>query len=138
MYVHLSIFLIGWNRFFPMLEIESKLEAIQKLDSDFDKSGNLGTMLWFKEHFCHENWQKVAFWLKLLLVFVKFWSEFFLEKRQLFRRKLAKLANKCDHNIDPYADATFDSRDSNFELSFVGTSPSNSGFYETVSALIYG
>jgi hypothetical protein len=25
----------------------------------------------------------------------------FLEKRQLFRRKLAKIAENCDHNINP-------------------------------------
>jgi hypothetical protein len=26
----------------------------------------------------------------------------FLEKRQFFRRKLAKIAENCDHNIDPW------------------------------------
>jgi hypothetical protein len=26
---------------------------------------------------------------------------FFLEKRQVFRRKCAKIAENCDHNIDP-------------------------------------
>jgi hypothetical protein len=27
------------------------------------------------------------------------------EKRQFFRRKLAKIAEKCDHNIDPWRDS---------------------------------
>jgi hypothetical protein len=27
----------------------------------------------------------------------------FCEKRQFFRRKLAKIAENCDHNIDPWS-----------------------------------
>jgi hypothetical protein len=27
----------------------------------------------------------------------------FWEKRQLFRQKLAKIAENCDHNIDPWS-----------------------------------
>jgi hypothetical protein len=37
---------------------------------------------------------------KSVSFFAKFGSLFF-KKRQIFRRKLAKLAEICDHNIDP-------------------------------------
>jgi hypothetical protein len=40
--------------------------------------------------------------LKLLLCFEKIDHNIgFWEKRQFFRRKLAKIAENCDHNIDP-------------------------------------
>jgi hypothetical protein len=51
---------------------------------------------------CGEN-IFLRFLLKLLLVLEKNRHNigFFLEKRQFFRRKLAEIEGKCDHNIDP-------------------------------------
>jgi hypothetical protein len=55
--------------------------------------------------FSPKNLAKIlAFLLKLHLVFAKKYDEnigVFLEKRQIFRRKLAKIGENCDHNIDP-------------------------------------
>jgi hypothetical protein len=55
--------------------------------------------------FSPKNFAKIMTILfKLLLVFCKNCDHdivFFLEKRQFFRRKLAKIAENCDHNIDP-------------------------------------
>jgi hypothetical protein len=46
-----------------------------------------------------KNWR---FLLKTKLNFEKIITLFFLEKRQFFRRKWAKIAENCDHNIDPW------------------------------------
>jgi hypothetical protein len=46
-----------------------------------------------------ENWR---FWLKTKLNYSKTWA-FFWEKRQICRRKLSKIAEKCDHNIGPWS-----------------------------------
>jgi hypothetical protein len=41
--------------------------------------------------------------LKLLLVLWKNYDNIgFWEKRQFFRRKISKIAEDCDHNIDPW------------------------------------
>jgi hypothetical protein len=48
----------------------------------------VGAMLWFLKYFRQKNCEKIG-------VFC-FW-----EKRQLFRRKLAKISANYDHNIDP-------------------------------------
>jgi hypothetical protein len=43
-----------------------------------------------------------VFLLKLEQILQKFYHNIgFWEKRLFFRRKLAKIAEKCDHNIDP-------------------------------------
>jgi hypothetical protein len=43
--------------------------------------------------------------------YAKFWSwHWFLEKRQFFRRKLSKSAEKCGHNIDPQSYERFPRR----------------------------
>jgi hypothetical protein len=75
-------------------------------------------MLWFFKYFrrkiLQKNWR---FWLNTKL---NFWKKVdhnigIQEKRQFFRRKLSKIAENCDHNIDPWG-----------------------RFYESVSAEIYG
>jgi hypothetical protein len=57
-----------------------------------------------KNTFAKKIGEKMAFLLKLLLVWGKMIiTLFFGEKRQFFfRRKLAKIVEKCDHNIDPW------------------------------------
>jgi hypothetical protein len=62
-----------------------------------------GPMLWFKKYFRHKIWRKnCRFLLKILLVNAKIDSNIgFLEKSQIFRRKLGKIAENCDHNMDP-------------------------------------
>jgi hypothetical protein len=63
-----------------------------------------GPMLWFFKYFRQkiqrENWR---FWLQNKAKICKFFiiTLVFLEKRQFFRRKLSKIAENCDHNIDP-------------------------------------
>jgi hypothetical protein len=61
-------------------------------------------MLWFFKIFSPKNLaKKLAFFVQTTASFCKncghdigFW-----EKRQFFRRKLSKIAENCDHNIDP-------------------------------------
>jgi hypothetical protein len=62
-----------------------------------------GPIIWFLKYFSWKNLQKYwHFLFKLLLVFenvdhnIGFW-----EKRQFFRRKLSKIDENNDHNIDP-------------------------------------
>jgi hypothetical protein len=65
---------------------------------------NLGPILWFFKCLRRKIWQKFwRFLLKLMLVFCKknYHNIGFWEKRQYFRRKLATMAENCDHNIDP-------------------------------------
>jgi hypothetical protein len=59
-------------------------------------------MLWFlkyfRQKFLQKNWR---FWLKTKLNFEKVYHNIgFWEKRQFCRRKLGKIAENCDHNID--------------------------------------
>jgi hypothetical protein len=62
---------------------------------------SLGRMLWFWKYFRHKNWR---FLLKLLIVFEKNDHNIGLwEKRQFFRRKLAKIGENCDNNNDPWS-----------------------------------
>jgi hypothetical protein len=45
--------------------------------------------------------KKLTFLFKLLLIFVKFASQhWFVQKNAIFCRKLAKIEENCDHNID--------------------------------------
>jgi hypothetical protein len=68
--------------------------------------GVLGPMLWFKKYFRRKiQRKKLAFFTqnkgKLCKIFyhnIGFW-----EKSQFFCRKLAKIAENCDHNIDPWS-----------------------------------
>jgi hypothetical protein len=55
----------------------------------------------FAEKFSEKNWR---FLLKLLLVFAKIViiTLVFEINANLFRRKLGKIAENCDHNIDPW------------------------------------
>jgi hypothetical protein len=60
-------------------------------------------MLWFLKYFRRKiqrkNWR---FRLKTKLNNAKIWSwHWFLRKTPIFRRKLAKIVENCDHNIDP-------------------------------------
>jgi hypothetical protein len=53
----------------------------------------------FAKKFLRKNWR---FWLKTKANNAKFWSwHWFWEKRQFFRRKLSKIAENYDHNINP-------------------------------------
>jgi hypothetical protein len=68
----------------------------------------LGPMLWFFKYFRRKIRPKnlakkfVLFLLKTKLNFAKFWSlHWFLRKAPFFRWKLSKIAENCDHNIDP-------------------------------------
>jgi hypothetical protein len=47
------------------------------------------------------------FWLKTKLNYAKFWSQhWFLRKTPIFfAEKLSKIAENCDHNIDPRSDS---------------------------------
>jgi hypothetical protein len=46
--------------------------------------------------------KKLAFLTQNKLHMQKFYHNIvFLEKRHIFRRKLSKIAENCDHNIDP-------------------------------------
>jgi hypothetical protein len=58
-------------------------------------------MWWFLKIFTPKNFatQFVAFLLRILLC--SFFDCFFKEKHKIFRRKLVKIAQNCDHNIDP-------------------------------------
>jgi hypothetical protein len=49
--------------------------------------------------------KKLAFWArnKAKLYKILIITLVFLEKRQFFRQKLSKIAENCDHNIDPRA-----------------------------------
>jgi hypothetical protein len=63
----------------------------------------LGPMLWFKKNiFAKKSAKKWCFWLKTK---AKLWKNDhnigFWEKLQFFRRKLSKIAENCDRNIDP-------------------------------------
>jgi hypothetical protein len=63
-----------------------------------------GTMLRFSKYFRRKIWRKFRrFLLKLPLVFLLKYDHSigFWEKRQIFRRKLAKVAEICDRNIGP-------------------------------------
>jgi hypothetical protein len=62
-------------------------------------------MLWFSKY-CRRKIQRkyLRFLLKLQLAFAKMLSlHWFLRKTPFFCRKLAKIAENCDHNIDPWA-----------------------------------
>jgi hypothetical protein len=56
--------------------------------------------------FSHKNLaKKLAFLLKLLLLVLVTNNNHNIsigEKRQFFRRKLAKIEENCEHNIDPW------------------------------------
>jgi hypothetical protein len=63
---------------------------------------NTGPMLWFWKYLCHKIFRKRAFFaqttdsvFKILLITLV------IEKTPFFRRKLAKIVENCDHNIDP-------------------------------------
>jgi hypothetical protein len=66
---------------------------------------NLGPMLWFFKYFFRKNQRKKwRFCLKTKPNFEKVDHNIgFGEKRRFFRRKLAKIAENCDHNIDPWS-----------------------------------
>jgi hypothetical protein len=53
--------------------------------------------------FSPKNWQKIAFFRKLHTANISKNSIIILvfEKKQLFRPKLSKIAENCDHNIGP-------------------------------------
>jgi hypothetical protein len=55
-----------------------------------------------KKHF-RQKWQNNWRFFKILLVFAKKLDRYigFSEKRQFVRLELAKIAENCDHNIDP-------------------------------------
>jgi hypothetical protein len=62
-----------------------------------------GPMLWFFNYFLPKNLaKKLAF---LTQNKAKFWKKlskhWYLRKRQFFSRKLGKIAENCDRNIDP-------------------------------------
>jgi hypothetical protein len=63
-----------------------------------------GPMLWFFKIFSTKNLAKIlAFFAQTTASFCKNFNHNigFWEKRQFFRRKLSKIAENCDHNIDP-------------------------------------
>jgi hypothetical protein len=62
-----------------------------------------GTDVMILKIFLPKNLECWRFLLKLLLVFTKnvIITLVFEKKSQFFRRKLAKIAENCDHNIDP-------------------------------------
>jgi hypothetical protein len=55
-------------------------------------------------YFRQKKMQKLAFLTRNKAKLCKFLivTLFFVKKRQFFRRKLAKIAENCDHNIDPW------------------------------------
>jgi hypothetical protein len=66
--------------------------------------GGLGPMLWFLKYFRQKIQRKnCRFWLKTKkLNYAKFWSwHWCLRKTPIFSPKLSKIAENCDHNIDP-------------------------------------
>jgi hypothetical protein len=65
-------------------------------------------MLWlfkyFRRKIRRKNWH---FWLKTKLNYANFDHNIgFWEKRQFFRRKLSKIAENCDNNVDPWSPCT--------------------------------
>jgi hypothetical protein len=62
-----------------------------------------GPMLWFLKYFRQKFLRtNLRFWLKTKINFEKNYHNIgFWKKRQFFRRKLSKIAENCDHNIDP-------------------------------------
>jgi hypothetical protein len=70
------------------------------INSEGNKQGDLGPMLRFFKYFRREiqrkNWR---FWLKTKLNYAKFWYD---KNASFFRWKLSKIAENCDHNIDPW------------------------------------
>jgi hypothetical protein len=65
--------------------------------------------LYFRRKFQRKNWR---FWLKTKLNYAKIFDHNigFWEKRQFFRWKLSKIAENCDHNIDPRSDCLIHTR----------------------------
>jgi hypothetical protein len=68
------------------------------------QGSNQGPMLWFFVYFRRNFFakklafltqNKAKFWKKLIITLV------FKKNANFFRRKLAKIAENCDHNIDP-------------------------------------
>jgi hypothetical protein len=75
--------------------------------ANFRQSGDCfrrpGTDVMIFRIFSPKNGEKMAFWLKTKLNYAKNLSyHWFLRKTPFFRKKLSKIAENCDHNIDPW------------------------------------
>jgi hypothetical protein len=67
---------------------------------------NLGPMLWFQNYFRPNIWRKHCnFLLLILLVDAKILitTLVLMKNANFVRRKLGKIAENCDHNIDPWS-----------------------------------
>jgi hypothetical protein len=67
-------------------------------------SPNLGPMFWFLKYFPWKFRRKnCRFLLKTKLNYSKIITLVFEKNANFFRRKLSKIAENCDHNIDPWS-----------------------------------
>jgi hypothetical protein len=94
---HLTTLSLGQLILF--LDLPTKVTEGKILDPLADQ----GPMLWFFKYFRRtiqrKNWR---FRLKTKLNYAKFLSShWFLRKTPIFCRKLSKIAENCDYNIDP-------------------------------------
>jgi hypothetical protein len=89
---------------------EATKASLEKFVAETDQSvagkGHLGPMLWFFFYF-HRKFFRRQQWPLFALTTASFFQKFdnnigFWEKRQFFAENWPKIAENCDHNIDPY------------------------------------
>jgi hypothetical protein len=91
------------NCFFSFPHLQKRGQMIHSHETLVSDSGRPGTDFMIFKIFSPNNSAKEwRFWHRTKLNYATFCSwHWFSRKRQFFRRKLSKIADNCDHNIEP-------------------------------------